>query len=227
MKTLLLLHGAIGAKDQLQPLAELLAGKYNIHMLSFSGHGNMPLSDEGFSIPIFSKEVLAYIEREGLQDVSVFGYSMGGYVAMYMARHYPGSLQKIVTLASKFHWDTAIAEKETKMLDADKIELKLPAFASTLKNRHTAAGWKELLQKTARMMREIGERNPLNPEDYPAINNPSLILLGDRDKMISLEETLAVYKALPDAQMSIIPNTHHPIEQTNIPLLAALIKYFV
>ncbi len=227
MKTLLLLHGAIGAEDQLQPLAELLSSKYDIHTLCFSGHGTMPLNDEGFSIPVFSKEVVAYIEKNGLQDVSVFGYSMGGYVAMYIARHYPGKLQKIVTLASKFHWDTAVAEKETKMLDADKIEAKIPAFATTLKSRHTATGWKELLQKTAGMMLEMGERNPLTLEDYPTINNPSLILLGDRDKMISLEETLAVYKALPDARMGIIPDTHHPIEQTNIPLLAEMIKYFV
>jgi esterase/lipase len=39
MQHLLLLHGAIGAKDQLQPLADELKDNYFIHTLNFSGYG--------------------------------------------------------------------------------------------------------------------------------------------------------------------------------------------
>jgi alpha/beta superfamily hydrolase len=52
-------------------------------------------------------------------------------------------------------------------------------------------------------------------------------LLGDRDKMVPLEETVAVYKQLRNAQFGVIPGTPHAFEQVNVPLLAQLITTFI
>ena len=47
MNSIILLHGAIGAADQLQPLASELAKlNYNVFTFSFSGHGQMPFENE-------------------------------------------------------------------------------------------------------------------------------------------------------------------------------------
>lgn len=227
MQPLLLLHGAIGASDQLVQIAEELSDNYKVYTLDFSGHGGKPFPAEPLSIQQFAQEVLAFLDEEGLDKVSIFGYSMGGYVAMYLAKHHPERVNKIVTLATKFHWDEATAAKETKMQDAAKIEEKLPAFAATLQNRHAPNDWKELLGKTVDMLNSMGQDNPLKQEDYTSINQPCMILLGDRDKMITLDETLVVYRALPNAQMGMLPNTHHPIEQVNVPYLLFYIRQFI
>lgn len=226
MQNLLVLHGAIGAADHMKPLADALGDKYKVHTLNFSGHGGMPYAGD-FSIPLFAEEALQFIEARKLEEVSVFGYSMGGYVAMYMAMKQPKLLQKVVTLATKFHWDTAVAAREMQMLDADKIEAKVPAFAKALKERHAPNDWKEVLAKTTAMLKGLGDNNALKITDYAAIQTPALVLLGDRDKMISLEETIAVYKSLPGAQMGMLPNTPHPIEQVDVEQLAYFIKRFV
>jgi esterase/lipase len=39
MAHLVLLHGAIGSKDQLHPLANALKKDFDVHLLNFSGHG--------------------------------------------------------------------------------------------------------------------------------------------------------------------------------------------
>jgi esterase/lipase len=52
MKDILLLHGAIGAKDQLQPLADALKDRYIVHTLNFSGHGGEAFAKEDISIPM-------------------------------------------------------------------------------------------------------------------------------------------------------------------------------
>lgn len=227
MKPLILLHGAIGAKDQLVPLTDALKKDYDVHTLSFSGHGGEAYPTNGFSIANFVEDVLRYIDAHNMAQTDLFGYSMGGYVAMYMAKHHADRIGKIVTLATKFHWDEPTAIKETAMLDADKIETKLPAFAATLANRHAPNNWKEVLQRTADMLHTMGKDNPLKTEDYATIQHPSLILLGDRDKMITLDETLAVYKTLPNAQMGMLPATPHPIEQVDATMLAWMIKRFI
>jgi pimeloyl-ACP methyl ester carboxylesterase len=224
MQPILLLHGAIGAKDQLQPLAAALEVQYKVHAIDFSGHGKEAFPDAQLSMQLFAEDVLKYMDTNGLDKVSIFGYSMGGYVALYLAKHHPERIDKVITLATKFHWDDATAQKETGMLDPEKIEAKLPAFAATLAQRHAGKDWKEVLHRTADMLRALGEDNTLKPGDYADIQSPSLILLGDRDKMVGLEETLAVYKELPNAQMGLLPGTAHPIEQVDVEMLGFFVR---
>jgi pimeloyl-ACP methyl ester carboxylesterase len=89
---------------------------------------------------------------------------------------------------------------------------------------HAPNDWKEILQRTANMLIEMGRDNPLKPEDYKEIRIPCLIMLGDRDKMVTLEETVTVYKSLADAQMAVLPGTPHPVEQVDPALVSYLIE---
>jgi pimeloyl-ACP methyl ester carboxylesterase len=225
-QNLLLLHGAIGSKQQLQELAAILKNRYIIHTISFSAHGGSSISEEPFSIELFAEEVLTYLEEKNIQQTTVFGYSMGGYVAMYLAKNYPQKINKVITLATKFYWDEAIAAKEVKMLDADLIQKKLPMFAEQLQQRHAPQDWKVVLQKTKEMMVNLGKKNPLQLTDYANVEAPCLLLLGDRDKMISMEETINVYKQFPNAQFGMLPDTPHPIEQVDVNTLSFFITKF-
>ncbi len=227
MQDLILLHGAIGSADQLEPLANALSANYRVHVLNFAGHGGRGYGEGGFSMKLFAENVLEYMDEQRLGTANIFGYSMGGYVGMYLARHHVERIGKVVTLATKYHWDEAVAAKEVQMLNAEKIELKLPAFAATLSTRHQPNDWKEVLQLTAGMLTALGANNTLKPEDHVQITTPVMVLLGDKDKMVSLDETVAVYKVLPNACMGVLPNTQHPIEQVDVELLALLITRFV
>jgi len=226
MKTLLLLHGALGSQTQLQSLKENLSQMFDLHILDFPGHGGTSLP-ESFSIPAFSTFVKDYIQQHQLTNVNIFGYSMGGYVACYLAIHHPGLVQRIATLATKFHWTEDIAARETKMLQPDVIEQKLPAFAQTLQQRHAPQDWKILLNKTAAMLLSMGKNNPLAIHQYKELNIPVMVMLGDRDKMVSLEETTEVYKQLQQGSMAMLPQTPHPIETVDMKLLGFMIDKFL
>jgi pimeloyl-ACP methyl ester carboxylesterase len=227
MQNLILLHGAIGAASQLDELAIALKGSYNIYTMDFSGHGGQPFANEVFSIKLFAEDTLRYLEEQEINTPSIFGYSMGGYVGMYLAKHYPEKIDKVVTLATKYEWSEAIANKEIQMLQPEKIEAKLPAFATTLRERHYPNDWKKVLYNTAEMMTVMGNNSVLRSEDYKMIRNKVLLLIGDRDKMVSVDETMNVYRLLPDAQLGILPDTAHPIEQVDTDVLSMLVKRFV
>lgn len=229
MQHLLLLHGAIGARDQLVPLSDRLANDFHIHRLNFAGHGGEPPRAPAWSMASFAQEVIAYMDAHipTTEPATIFGYSMGGYVAMYIGRHFPGRITRAITLATKFHWDESIAAREVKMLDAAVIQQKVPAFAGELEKRHGSHAWKEVLQRTGAMLLEMGKDNPLKADDYALIGSPCLLLLGDRDKMVSLDETVQVYKQLPIAQLGILPGTPHALEQVDDALLSAMIRKFI
>ncbi|MBC7554671.1 MAG: alpha/beta fold hydrolase [Taibaiella sp.] len=224
---LLMLHGAIGSSAQLCPLAQVLGTKYSCHSFDFSGHGQKAASGIPYCVAAFASETIGYMDDHNIARADVFGYSMGGYVAMYLALHFPERIGKIITLATKFQWNESIAAKEILMLDAEKIAVKLPAFAKTLNERHTTTDWKDVLKATATMMTAMGTDNPLKLSDYSQIPHQTLVMLGDRDKMVTLEETVNIYRSLPDAQLCILPGTAHPIEQLNLQLFEAIAVPFL
>ena len=225
MKNIILLHGAIGAKDQLEPLAiELKQQGYNVFTLSFSGHGQTPFATH-FGIAQFALELEQFIKENNLDKPTVFGYSMGGYVALYLAHQQSTLLGNIITLGTKFEWSPEIAQKEVKMLDSKTIIEKVPKFAEALQKRH-GQDWELLLRKTAEMMLSLGNKNALSLNDFTTIENKVLIGLADNDNIVSLEETTAVYKQLKNGAMYMLPNTKHPIESAEIELLVEIIRRF-
>jgi len=227
MESIILLHGALGSKAQLEALSNLLGKRYQVHLLDFVGHGGRSLPTDGFTMQELADELVQFIQDKQLTQPHVFGYSMGGFAAMLACRQQPHLLGKLITLATKYYWDTEIAAKESKMLQPEIVAAKVPKFAEVLANRHSPTDWKQLMLATAAMMQQLGANIPLQTEDYATISNPCLLMLGDRDKMVTLEETRAVYQQLPNAQLAVLPNTPHPIEQVEVGLVAYTVERFV
>lgn len=226
MQQIILLHAAIGAKDQLEPLSnELQQQGCRVLTMSFSGHGKIPFQNN-FGIEQFALELEQFVEANHLEKPMVFGYSMGGYVALYLAHKQPNLLGNIITLGTKFEWTPEIAQKEVKMLDSKTIMEKVPKFAEALKMRH-GNDWELLLQKTVEMMLNLGNKNALSLNDFTTIENKVLVGLADKDNMVTLEETAAVYKRLKNGSMYMLPNTKHPIETVNVKLISNIIKEFL
>jgi len=220
MTRLLLLHGALGSKEQLNPLREVLKDHFEVYSLSFSGHGGREFADGPFSMELFSNDVLEFLNEHHLDHTNIFGYSMGGYVALYLARFHPGKVKKVITLATKFNWTPETAAKEAALLNPEVMEQKIPGFVQTLQLRHGSDKWREVVTQTAAMMIDLGNKNPLLENDFVEINNPVTLMLGDGDKMVSMEESKNIQNLLPNGNFEIIPDTAHPIEKVDVDLLA-------
>lgn len=227
MKPLLLLHGALGAKSQFGELENCLKESFEVHTFNFTGHGGEVLPDEMFSIEMFAGDIVKYLFENGIEKTHVFGYSMGGYAALYAAKHFPEKFDKIFTLATKFDWSPEIASREAKMLDAASIRAKVPVYAGQLMQRHGEENWEQVLDKTAEMMKSLGRENTMRPEDYNGIESEVTVSVGDKDKMVTLEETIAVYRKLKNARLLVLPATPHPLEGVDVNILAAEIKRFM
>ena len=188
MKDLLLLHGALGCKKQFDGLKLLLENKYKVHAFNFLGHGGKA-TNKAFSNKLFSENILQYLNENEIDSCDIFGYSMGGYVALFCAKKHPNKIDKIITLATKFDWTPETAAKEIKMLNPKIIEEKVPKFATMLRARHEPNDWKVVLQNTADMMHGLGNGNALNEDDFKGIKNEVLVAVGNEDKMVSIEES--------------------------------------
>lgn len=210
---LIILHGALGSASQMKPFGELLneKGIENI-CIDFPGHGSA--SDiEAFEITQFAKYILQQMDEMDIQKADFFGYSMGGYVALQLALNHPKRVGRIFTFSTKFNWTTDGAAHETKLLNPSKIKEKVPAFAEILAKRHGEDRWEEVLEKTAKMMINLGTHPLLTENELKQIQHQILLATGDRDTTATAEETLQTSRFLPNAQLWISPNTQHPFEK--------------
>ena len=227
MKTpLLLLHGALGSQQQLQALAQLLATDYHIHLLNFAGHGGRANTAD-FSMELFVENVVDYLQENQLQQVSIFGYSMGGYVALCLALKHPHLVNKIVTLGTKFNWSQEAAAKEVKMLNPTIIAQKVPKFAAHLQATHAPNDWKVVLEQTAQMMLGLANGNQLQMEDLQQIQHQVCIGIGSLDNMVTVEESQKAAAALPQGTCQLLEGVYHPLEKNEQQVLAEYISHFL
>ncbi len=211
MKDIILLHGALGSSKELQDLKEILDGELNVHLLDFNGHGEN--DDESvFFIDGFQKDLSELIRSKGLDKPFVFGYSMGGYVALYHELVEPGNLSGILTLGTKFEWNPETSAKEAGFLEPKIIMEKLPEYAEYLDSIHPV-GWEENVQKTKQLMLNLGDNPMLTDEILRQINLPVTIGRGDLDKMVSDQESFHVASLIPDARYIQLEGVKHPIRQ--------------
>jgi pimeloyl-ACP methyl ester carboxylesterase len=223
MNPVFILHGALGSASQLEPVKLALQGKgLTVYTRNFSGHGGATFQPS-FGIEQFAEDVLEELDNLRIATVNIFGYSMGGYVALWLAKNHPHRVGRIVTLGTKFDWSEESAATEIKKLNPEKILEKIPAFARILEQRHAPNDWKELLRKTAEMMMELGRSPLLTREILKSVAHETLICLGDQDDMADKNYSEEVAGFLPKGEFLVLDNTPHPIEKVSLEKLSTIL----
>jgi len=205
---LIILHGALGCKDQFTEWKNVLADNCDCHLLDFSGHGSRSGEEGIFSIGKFSKELTEYIQQHNLKQPNILGYSMGGYVGLYTALYHSELLGRIMTIATKLDWNIESSKKEAGYLKPQWMQVKVPQLVEQLKQSH-GAHWESIVEKTAEMMLRLGETPLLTAENVKGIKNKIKFSVGDKDKMVSVAETFSFYKNTGDSCFCVLPNTGH------------------
>ena len=102
----------------------------------------------------------------------------------------------------------------------------MPQYATELRRRHTASGFEKILEKIREMNVSLGQKTVLKDEDIQNINRKVRIGMGDQDYMVSIEESVGVYRLLQHGELQIFPDTQHPLERVSFSNLAYSIMNF-
>lgn len=113
------LHGFLENLTMWNELTDELASSYTIIAVDLLGHGKTENIAEEHSMGLMAEAVSVVLENEQVNNFSIIGHSMGGYVALALAQQKPSEVKKVILLNSSAADDSN--QKKQDRLRAIKV----------------------------------------------------------------------------------------------------------
>jgi esterase/lipase len=209
---ILFLHGALGCKKHWEPIVSLLSSQSNIHVLDFPSHGDSDVRLNKIQLSDLVDFVRDYILKHQLNNVTIVGYSLGGYVGLKLAEEHFSGLEKVITIATKLNWNKEIASQEIEQLS--KLEHLIPKF-----EKEHGPNALNLIKNTSTILQSIGE-SPLIKSDFADVKIPISMLVGENDTMVTQSEIDEFIAGNPFMDKIILPEQPHLLQKMNASFLS-------
>ena len=215
---LLLLHGGLFNIDlQFGQLLPGLAATRQVIAADFQGHGRTGDIDRPLTSADLASDVVGLLRHLGIARADVFGFSVGGAVALHLAIKHPELVRKLVVSSVSFHPDGDRPE------NSEAVEaLTVDAIAGTPMEQDYRAKspnpdkLQDLLDKLGQF--DAGFTGWADA-DIQGIAAPTLITIGDCDA-VRLDHAVRFlqlrggdvngdFVGVPASQLAVFPGTTH------------------
>jgi pimeloyl-ACP methyl ester carboxylesterase len=231
-RAVVILHGGAGPAS-VAGFADLLANATGTRVIvpTHPGFGGTPRPDALTTIDGLAEVYDGLLGALDLEDVTVIGNSMGGWIAAELALRHPARLGRIAIVdgvgievdGHPVAGSLAPAQlAEYSWFDPSKAPSLDPA-ALPPAAREIFAGNRATLALYGGAMTD-----PTLLGRLSAVNVPALVLWGEADRIADADYGRAFAAAMPGARFELLPHTGHvPQLETPELLLAALIEFVV
>ena len=180
-RTLVLLHGGLGSGEMFAPVLPALSAGRRVILPDLQGHGRTADIDRPLDVQLMAEDIAALIEHLGLDKADVFGYSLGGGVAFFLAARHPELIGKAVILSANVRRDAIYPEMLAQQ------EQMGAAAADFLKGTPMYELYQRVAPEPARFPRLLDKIGASMAGDFDhsdivrSLNVPTLIACGDAD----------------------------------------------
>lgn len=211
---IVVLHGANGCAREMEPLAAPLREHGRVIVHDLPGHGGRELPDR-LSVAGAAEDVIARLDHEGIERAFIVGYSLGGYEALYLARHFPRRILGVCGIATKFYFDPETVRYWTYLAQPERLARPGNPRAAEMLAAH-GPHWQAVTIANSALFGDIGATPPLVEDDLRAIDRPVMLVNSNRDALIKWDETLALGRIIPGARLVMFYGLAHPLR--NVPV---------
>jgi len=206
---LLLLHGGgDSGEHSFARQLDLFAEHHLIVVPDQVGQGRTPDVPGPLTYTGMMEDTAALLQRLKLKRVDVVGFSDGGILALMLAVRHPELVRRLVISGVN------IAPDGLNPDDLEDLRATQISKPKTIDEKLT------LLWATSPTEAE------LSVAMLGKIAQPVLVISGDRDA-ITLEHTLKIFHALPEAQLCVLPDTDHATFSSRPDWLNPIINAFL
>ena len=176
-----------------------------------------------------ARDAVAFIRALGLDQVDLFGFSLGGMIAQVIAQQQPQLVRKMIIAGTGPAGGEGI-DQVTRItyLDTARGLLTRQDPKQFLFFTRTPNGRRAGKQFLARLAERTNDRDKAisvssfraqlkaihrwgqqTPADLGSIHQPVLVMNGDSDTMVPTQNTIDLHRRLPNSQLVIYPDAGH------------------
>ncbi len=211
---LLLLHGNGGSIQNFVCQIPELSKHFKVVAVDSRAQGKSTDSDQEITYALMASDMSALIDKLNLGSVDVVGWSDGGNIGLELAFAHPQQVKKLVTFGANYTHENSAAPPDNVTMDANDPRLLI----TTPVLKKYKEGMDKLSPAVRKKLADLMEKYPnLTVEQLKQIKVPVLVVVGDRDA-INLDQTISLFKSLPQSQLLIVPGASHlaPVEQPKL-----------
>ncbi|MGG1573387.1 alpha/beta fold hydrolase [Fictibacillus sp. NRS-1165] len=202
---IVLLHGFCGSHEYWEEVIPELAKDYRVIAPDLRGHGKSSVRESACAVEDLSEDIKDLLQHLGLEKVTMFGHSLGGYITLAFADHQSNRLKAFGLIHSTAFPDDEAGRngrdqtiekiKDGRLKEViDQLVPKLFAPASAQKEKIERAreiGYGTLDEGAICAL--VAMKNRPNRNDVlQSSKMPVLLIAGERDQVIPAEKTFSV-----------------------------------
>jgi pimeloyl-ACP methyl ester carboxylesterase len=198
---LILLHPALTDARAWAPNVGALAASFHVFTPERRGHGHTPDVEGPITFEAMAADTVRFLESVVGGPAHVAGCSDGATVALLVALRRPDLVRRLVLIAGVFHhdgWYPGVIEDE-----AEPPEFMARSYGEV--SPDGVEHFPVVAEKLARM--HVAEP-ALSTSDLAGVRSRTLVMVGDDDE-VTLEHAVALYRELPEGELSVVPGTSH------------------
>ena len=233
---LLLLHGGLFNIDlQFGQVLPGLASGRQVIAADFQAHGRTGDIDRLLTTADLASDVVGLLEHLGIAKVDVFGFSVGGAVALYLAIKHPQLIRKAVISSVSFHPD-GDRQENTEAVGEMKVEMiaGTPMETEYLAKSPNPDKLQDLLDKLGTYDKGV---SGWSDAEVKGIAAPTLITVGDCDA-VKLEHAVRFlqlrggdvngdFVGVPASQLAVFPGSTHFFGMARTALVLDVVTTFL
>jgi pimeloyl-ACP methyl ester carboxylesterase len=234
---LVLLHGGLDTiATNFGRLLPLLAGTRQVIATELQGHGHTADIDRPLGYEQMADDVAALLAHLGITRADVFGFSVGGGVALQTAIRHPQAVRKLLVASAPYQragWHPEVLAAIAAM-DARAMEGS-PWHATYAEVAPRPGDWSRLVAKVRQFVPEAAYDWT---DDIRAIKVPTLLMVGDADS-IRLAQAVEMFGLLgggqgdgdmrsrPASRLAVLPGATHLSMMAHVELLLPMLTSFL
>ncbi len=211
------LHGGTGTIGRVATFG----ARFRVVAPNMCGHGRTANPTGACSYALLADDVAAFVRALGLDQPLVVGYSDGGNTALELGMRHPGVARALIVGGAWHRFSSTYVEGMRRMLgvagdgepDLDRLAQTHGEWVAYWQEAHAALGGPEYWKTLVRQMWPVW-MTPLDyaEADFRRITAPTLVLLGDRDETVPVEDAVALYRLIPGAELAVLPAADHLLD---------------